>query len=114
MTHYNTSYEVSTDPKIRQEQDEKAIADIMEYLGTAKAALFGDLVAVAVCIAQVPDTKFKINSLNMMMGMAGISGRPFHAFCRRYCLKAYREWMSEGSDGVETDEMGFIVQKEEA
>jgi hypothetical protein len=49
----------------------------------------------------------------MTLGFAGISGRPFHAFCRRYCLNKYREWMAsnDGGSPVQTDEEGFRIKE---
>ena len=107
--HYERSYKDLS----REKADEKAIADIMEYLGIERAHVFGDLVAYAVVLEQIPDTKFKVQSLNMMMGMAGISGYPFHAFCRRYCLSKYREWMAAEPNPWSTDEQGFTIYQSE-
>lgn len=84
-----------------EEKDVKAIADILEYLGIDKAELFGDLVALAVCIEhEVPCESADgikrvqtIQSLNITFGFAGISGFPFHAFCRRYCPTKYEAWL---------------------
>lgn len=117
MTHYNIDY--STLQMSEKEKDEKAIQDILEYLGMEKAALFGDIVQLACCIEHEilclsndgQLRKQTIQGLNMTLGFAGISGRPFHAFCRRYCLSKYREWMASGSDPVQTDEEGFRVEE---
>lgn len=107
----------------RKRADEKAIQDIAGYLGDERVALFGDLVAYATCIEHEIEMlgqdgkphKQTMQGLNMTFGFAGISGYPFHAFCRRYCLSAYRTWMASSSDGqpVETDEEGFALPVEE-
>lgn len=117
MTHYNTSYKGMD----RKQADEKAIRDIMEYLDP-KVELFGDLVSLAVHVEnELPmigqDGKphvQKIGGMNMLFGFAGISGYPFHAFCRRYAPNKYREWMTSGSDAVELDDENFPVVKENA
>ena len=99
-------YEVSYKGMDPEAADEKAISDIMEYLGIEKAALFGDLVALATHIEwEIPcesnDGQMrtqKIQGLNMAMGFAGISGFPFHAFCRRFCPTKYKKWMDSSVD----------------
>lgn len=102
--YVHTKYEGS-----KQEIDEKAIEDIKEYLGSVSregCSLFQDFVKLAE-IVESRQGKSTVQSLNMQFSMAGVTGRPFHAFCRRYCLQAYREWMGGGSDPIETDERGF-------
>lgn len=108
--HYETSYKNLP----REEADEKAIQDIMDYLGTEKTSLFGDLVQLATYIEldkEIEGRKQTIQSLNMTFGFGGISGYPFHAFCRRYCLSKYRAWMADGSDSISTDEQGFTISE---
>lgn len=93
-------YEISYEGLGEKEADKKAIVDILEYLGTDKVALFGDLVALAVCVEnEIPCKsnsgelrKQTVQGLNLTMAFGGISGRPFHAFCRRYCPGKYEEW----------------------
>lgn len=80
------------------EQDEKAIADIREYCSQKQWDALMQLVGH-------PDTT--VQHINFALGLAGISGRPFHAFCRKYLLDKYREWMANGDDAVQTDEHGF-------
>lgn len=99
-------YEVSYKGMDPEAADEKAISDIMEYLGIEKAALFGDLVQLAVCIEhEIPCDSVDgtprvqvLMGLNMTMSFAGIAGFPFHAFCRRFCPTKYREWMESSAD----------------
>lgn len=86
--------------------DAKAIEDIKEYLGSINPEVFDMFVELATAI-EARDPKYKFGSLNMQFGIAGVSGYPFHAFCRKYCLQAYREWMGGGSDPIETDANGF-------
>jgi hypothetical protein len=113
--HYERSYK-GTD---RKAADEKALCDILDYLGTENLPLYGDLVGLAVCIEhEIPCEandgqlrKQSIQGLNMTFGFAGISGYPFHAFCRRYCPNKYREWMTTGDDAMELDTEGFAVEE---
>jgi hypothetical protein len=117
MSHYEKKY-TSSD---RKADDEQAIQDIVEYLGMKRIPLFGDLVQLAVCVEHEILCKGRdgelhkqtIEGLNMTLGFAGISGRPFHAFCRRYCLNKYREWMAsnDGGSPVQTDEEGFRIKE---
>lgn len=94
-------YDVDYSSLPEDQKDEKAIRDILDYLGMDKAALFGDLVALAVAIEhEIPcmsnDGKArvqKLQGLNATFGFAGITGFPFHAFCRRYCPTKYKEWV---------------------
>lgn len=121
MTHYNRSYKGMD----RKQADEKAINDIWEWMsGTyhdKAITLYGDLVQLAVHIEYELPMRgkdgtphvLKFNSLNMTFGMAGISGYPFHAFCRRYCPNKYREWMTSGPDAVELNDEGFALEQGE-
>lgn len=111
MTHYHTSYKGMD----RKQADSKAIADIMEWWGNGEKAflLFGDMVQYATHVEQAIKSDegrvLTFQSLNMMFGMSGVSGYPFHAFCRRWCPNKYREWMTTGPDAVELDEEGFTI-----
>lgn len=78
------------------EADEQAIADIRTYLSPNQWDAVMQLVGN-------PDTT--INDINFCL--AGVSGYPFHAFCRHYALDKYRAWMAEGPVPIETDERGF-------
>ena len=120
MTHYYTQYESGS----REDKDEQAIKDIIDYLGTSpeKIILFAELAVLANCIEHEvlcmsndgTPRKQSIQGLNMTFGIAGISGRPFHAFCRKFCLNKYREWLSSNSGGepVVSDEQGFWAEGE--
>lgn len=117
MTHYLTKYDSLT----RQQADDKAIEDIIEYLGNTpeKIVLFAELAVLANCIeheilCESNDGTLRkptIQGLNMTFGFAGISGRPFHAFCRKFCFNKYVAWMTSGNDAVQLDEEGFTVPK---
>lgn len=99
MTHYTTHY----DNLSREQADIAAIHDIEEYLGSP------DKMQHLINAAEMCQTVRDIVTLNMSMAFAGISGRPFHALCRRHCLNAYRMWMADGEDSVPTDEQGFAL-----
>lgn len=84
----------------REEADLAAIHDMRNYLGDEK---FGLLVRVT------KEPGLTIGKLSFLMEFAGVSGYPSHAFCRRYCLDLYREWMHSGDDAVPTDSKGFPI-----
>lgn len=96
--HYERSYK---DIKNLHARDTKAIDDIREYLGEERWEIVLDMLI---------DPKSRIDNINMALGFAGVAGFPFHALCRKYRLAQYREWMAAGSDGMNTDEMGFSVE----
>lgn len=99
MARY-TKYEGSP-----EERDAKAIEDIRSWLGQESWDTLMQLVGN-------PETT--IPQLNFALSFAGVSGYPFHAFCRKYCLQPYREWMAAGEDSIQTDERGHgIYDKEE-
>lgn len=106
MSHYDVIYD--TKNKSREELDAKAIDDIKEYLGRDKdgAERFQILLD---CANEVNQGKMTVQQLNFTFGFAGIQGRPFHAFCRKYLLEKYKEWLRSPSGGepVEPDEQGF-------
>lgn len=120
MTHYNTAYVEGS----REQKDEQAIKDMIDYIGTTpeKIILFAQLAVLANCIeyeipCQANDGSLRkqtIQGLNMTFGFAGISGRPFHAFCRKFCVRKYREWLSStsGGDPVVSDEQGYWAEGE--
>lgn len=99
MSHYDVSYK---NIQSRTERDSKAIQDIIDYIGKEKFRILEQI---------TEDPKHSIGMLNMAMGFAGVSGMPFHAFCRRYPLAKYRIWMADDSfgDPIETDEQGFTI-----
>ena len=111
--HYNRYYD---GPESREAKDERAIEDIKEYLNDPKK--FDLLVEGAESIEKkgrpVGADKITVQKLNFIFGMAGITGRPFHAFCRRYCLEPYKEWLrsSDGGDPVPCGEEGFWANDE--
>lgn len=90
--HYDISYENLP----REEADAKALADIVEYLGQKK---FDE---ITTWLSKAPFT-----TVNFVLSFLGIQGYPFHAYCRKYHLAAYREWMAGDDDPVPTDEQGF-------
>lgn len=88
----------------REEKDARAICDIQEYLDNeAKFQLLVDLAQ------EIDGNECTVQQLNRAMGIAGISGRPFHAFCRKYCLEQYINWLRSdvGGEPVECDAQGF-------
>lgn len=111
MTHYHTDYSTIQD---RKAKDEQAIKDIREYLSQAQWDAFMIMVGELKADQSRTPTK-KIQSLNFAMGMfAGITGFPFHAFCRKYLLAEYREFMADHDiDGIvlETDAEGFPIHE---
>jgi hypothetical protein len=102
MTHYNRYYNDSDGT--REQLDERALNDIREYLGDKEK--YDYLVSFAEAI---DGEKRTVQHLNFAMAFAGISGRPFHAFCRKYCLEHYKNWLRSdvGGEPVEPDEHGF-------
>lgn len=89
--------------KTREQIDVEAIKDIKDYCSEKQWD------ALQQAVGQVECGHLTIDNLNFMFGIAGVSGLPFHAFCRKYCLEQYRAWMADGSDGVPTDEQGFRI-----
>lgn len=104
MTHYTTSYAGMN----RKEADEKAIADMRDYLGNDRFESIVAAIDVAKQSGPIP-----VHSIRAQLELlAGITGYPLGAFCRRYFLEDYRAWMHSGDDAVMTDEEGFpIAQK---
>jgi hypothetical protein len=81
----------------REEQDADAIRDTEEYLGDRWPLL----------LSAVRDTTRSVEGLGMLMGFAGVTGRPFHALMRRERLADYIAWMRSGADAVDVDAAGF-------
>jgi hypothetical protein len=96
MSHYTRNYKQLAN----QEADKAALEDIREYLENSNA--LASLIRTA---QSIRDGECDIETLGIWFGFAGISGYPFHAFCRQHCLEAYKRWMKEG--GIETDREGF-------
>lgn len=92
MSHYTRRYAGLT----RAEADTRAIEDAREYLSDKQWQT-----VLAICESG------QVETLNFGLAIAGVSGYPFHAIARRYCLDAYREWRASGEDGVATDAEGF-------
>lgn len=100
MTHYDVSYKGLD----RVTADKKAIKDIFLYVGDTEK------MQVIIDLAKACRTAKEVQALNMSLAMfLGVSGYPFHALARKYCLAAYREWMHDGTDSVPTDEEGFSL-----
>ena len=99
--HYDISYKGIED---RYERDAKAIRDIENYLNSPEK--FQILLDLA---SEVDNGHTPIKGLNIAFGFAGIQGYPFHAFCRKFCLKPYIEWMTSGADAVQVDREGFTI-----
>lgn len=96
MTHYDRHYILGT----REDLDLRALADTREYLTQAQ---WDALLTMA------GDERYSVHTLNVAFGFVGVSGRPFHAFCRRYRLGDYKDWLrsDQGGAPVEPDAMGF-------
>lgn len=105
MTHYNTHYDTAT--KSPEELDKKALEDIKDYLGRHEKGY--EMLLTLIDYAIQCRTAEDVQGLNFSLGMVGISGRPFHAFCRKYCLPAFLLWLSSDTAGgsVVHDEKGF-------
>ena len=96
--HYNREYIEAKSGKTREQLDIQAIEDIKEYLGTDVAGVkrFSLLVE---CANEVNHDKMSVHQHNKTFGFAGISGRQFHAFCRKYCLEKLKEWYASTIGG---------------
>jgi len=92
----------------REAADAAALADIREYCSPKQWE------ALLTLSLQVSKGTAPIEALAFGFGVAGISGYPFHAYCRHYCLGAFRTWMTEGVDGVPVDAQGFPLRAEPA
>ena len=94
---YTINYADITD---KFERDRKAVEDTKDYLGEERFNLI-------VRELQQVLTPEQVDSINMMFAFAGISGLPFHAMMRKYCLYAYRQWMAAEPNPIPVDEHGF-------
>lgn len=99
---YNRSYKGYPS---REAADAAAIGDIKEY---CSEAMWETLLFEAGRAAE-RGTAEACKDMNIAMSFCGISGYPFHAFGRKYFLKAYRAWMHE-DDAYVTDEQGFEIK----
>jgi hypothetical protein len=99
--HYTTSYKGCFS---RELADDMAIGDIKEYLTPQQWTALLELAR------QVNNGETGFPSINFGLSIAGVSGYPFHAFSRHFCLLAYREWMHTGDDAVMTDSAGFALE----
>lgn len=81
--------------------DKVAIKDIKKYLNAE---------AWDTLMQMVGDPQTTIQHINIALAIAGISGYPFHAFCRKYMLEKYREWLG---DEYPTDEQGYPLEERE-
>lgn len=93
MSHYTRRYSGLS----RAEADNQAIEDMKDFLSDKQWQ------TVVAMLEEGAD----IEPVNFGLGIAGVSGYPFHALCRRYALERYRAWRAEGEDGVATDAEGF-------
>lgn len=101
---YSVNYRAQADT--REHRDFLAARDAMQYLGlsrwrTLKAFLRG--------IKSVGD----VQTVNVAMGMAGVSGLPVRALLRRYALPQFIEWCASPIGGcpVEVDEKGYTIHE---
>lgn len=102
MTHTNVDYSTQAN---REDRDATALADAYDWWSESQAAHLEQA-------ASEVKTSEDIQILNMAMSFSGVCGLPFHAFCRKYCLAAYRLWMADPKMGkpYETDEQGFCIE----
>ena len=101
------AYEVNyADIGNRAARDDAAIADLRAYVSADAFTFLVEYAEGATLAEHIPPLRFALST-------GGISGLPFHAFCRRYCLAAYRAWMHEGEDAIHTDEQGFPLQTDQ-
>ena len=103
---YERNYSKITDRKAR---DAAAVRDMEDYLGE-------DRMGLLINAAKGCQTAQDVQQINIAVSFAGVAGLPFHAFCRTYCLEAYRLWMADtvGSAPVQTDADGFRLTDETA
>lgn len=87
----------------RLQNDAAAVLDTKNYLGDTRFDLL-----VNVLKEDAPS----IVSFFMLADFAGIRGYPVHALARTYALDAYRAHLLK--EGIETDEHGFAIPKEQA
>lgn len=93
MSHYEISYADISD---RHLKDGLALCDIMDYVGQEKFDLLRELANTLDCLG-----------MNFAMSFAGVSGHPFHAFCRTFMFDKYIAWMADPKDPVVVDSEGF-------
>lgn len=94
--HYVTDYSEIT---CRKERDRRALADLREWTGEKAYATL-------ILIARSGGPKAVVVGFMFR----GVEGYPFAAFCRAYCLEAYRAWLTELPDPVLTDDEGFALE----
>lgn len=102
MTHYNRHYVGKPDAEL----DEDAIKDLKEWFSEKQWE-------IALQIAgQIQAGTETIQNLNMAFGFCGVSGRPFFAFCRRYCPAEFRVWCRDPKHGGPryTDKDGYWIE----
>jgi hypothetical protein len=97
MSQYTRSYTGLP----RAKADEQAIADVKEYLTETQWN------TMLVCFEE----GWPLQAMDLMLGLAGVSGYPVHALFRRYALPAYREWMASEPDPMPTNEQGFPLER---
>lgn len=85
----------------RARDDEAALADIADYLSDKQMA------ALLQTADMVREGTANMAFLNFCFSFVGISGYPVAAFCRKQCLREFRDWMNTGPDAVPVDLDGF-------
>lgn len=106
MTHYDRHYN-SAD---RHLNDADAVQDIHEYTSQKQWDALMELVQeLKADTSRTPSKKVRALSFPFHIFL-GISGYPFHAFCRTFMLDEYRAYMADESiegKSVQTDAEGF-------
>jgi len=72
------------------EKDERAIADMKEYLGEKRWELLHGLL-----VSEVNEGKVSIGDVILSLSLVGVQGFPVHAFLRTYCTEAYNKNQSK-------------------
>jgi hypothetical protein len=107
--HYYQDY--SSADKTREQHDEQAIKDLLDFLSPRQQAVLMEMTTGG---DGGYEAALSIQGINIGMGLAGVSGRPFFAWCRKYRLADFREWCRDPEHGGarETDEQGFFLPEE--
>ena len=99
------TYQRYDDPsKTREQHDEQAIRDLMDWLSPQAHKAVEQMLA---------EPTYTVQHINMALGFAGVSGRPFFALMRKHRLEEFRAWCRDDGHGGsrETDEAGFFVDE---
>lgn len=103
MTHYNVDYSKTND---RDAGDRDAVWDLLEWCNAKQWEIL-------VQTAQSAKTIKDVQVLNFQMSFVGVTGRPFMALCRCFCLDALKLWWHNPEDpppvNATMDDNGFVT-----